>query len=66
MFINYSSKDPDLWPDPDSFVPERWLGKYKGFDADHAAAIPFSIGQRNCIGQQYVLEPLARLHNRTC
>ena len=40
--------------DPDSFVPERWLGDplYKG---DNTAIFhPFSYGPRNCIGQKYV------------
>jgi len=45
-------RDPRIWPDPDSFIPERWLGDYKGVPADRKAFIPFSAGSRNCIGQQ--------------
>jgi cytochrome P450 len=44
--------DPEIWPDADDFVPERWLGKYKGAEIDRTLFIPFSIGSRNCIGQQ--------------
>jgi len=47
-------KDDRIWPDGDAFIPERWLSKYKGVEADRKAFIPFSAGLRNCIGQQYV------------
>lgn len=46
------SKDPRIWPEPESFVPERWLGKYKGAEVDRKAFMPFSAGSRSCIGQQ--------------
>jgi len=52
-FISAMFKDPRIWPDPDAFVPERWLNKYKGAEADRKAFIPFSAGSRSCIGQQY-------------
>ena len=45
-------KDPRIWPEPDSFVPERWMEKYKGAEVDRKAFMPFSAGSRNCIGQQ--------------
>jgi cytochrome P450 len=38
------------WRDPDSFVPERWLGDER-YKADNKGAFaPFSVGPRNCIG----------------
>lgn len=52
-------RDSRYWPDGESFVPERWLGPYKGVDADRKAFVPFSAGSRNCIGQQSVL-PFSR------
>jgi cytochrome P450 len=42
--------DPNHFPDPHSFKPERFLdgdGKYK----PHDHVIPFSIGKRYCPGQ---------------
>ncbi|EMD67451.1 hypothetical protein GGP41_007347 [Bipolaris sorokiniana] len=37
--------------DADSFIPERWLPG-TGYDSDHKDAFqPFSLGPRNCIGQ---------------
>ncbi|RDW70984.1 hypothetical protein BP6252_07547 [Coleophoma cylindrospora] len=54
-WISQLHKDPRIWPDAESFIPERWLHAYKGVEVDRKAFIPFSGGSRNCIGQQYVL-----------
>jgi cytochrome P450 len=46
-------RNPAFWPQPDDFVPERWLAK-EG-DPLHArknAFRPFELGPRNCIGQE--------------
>ncbi|MCJ1247172.1 hypothetical protein MMC30_004384 [Trapelia coarctata] len=37
--------------DPESFVPERWLGEERYRDDRREALQPFSIGARNCIGR---------------
>ncbi|KAM0490942.1 hypothetical protein ACHAP8_011080 [Fusarium lateritium] len=43
--------NPKFFKDPESFVPERWLGDPK-YDSDKKAAMqPFSVGPRNCIGK---------------
>jgi len=49
------NKNPKYWSEPDNFIPERFLpgGPFQT-DAWHKepyAFIPFSAGQRNCIGQ---------------
>lgn len=37
---------------PDSFIPERWLGA-PGFENDNRDAMnPFSTGPRNCMGKK--------------
>ncbi|KAK5049564.1 hypothetical protein LTR84_004493 [Exophiala bonariae] len=45
-------RDPNLYPQPDEFCPERWLMddavKLKDMDA---GLTPFSLGPYNCIGQ---------------
>ncbi|KAF5289900.1 hypothetical protein FQA39_LY14962 [Lamprigera yunnana] len=46
--------DPNVYPDPQSFKPERFM------DADNAsrpryAFIPFSSGMRDCIGQKFAM-----------
>ncbi|PMD33538.1 cytochrome P450 [Hyaloscypha variabilis F] len=57
-WVSEMQRDPRIWPDPDSFIPERWLGDYKGVPADRKAFMPFSAGSRNCIGQQFALKEL--------
>lgn len=38
--------------EPESFVPERWLGDARFESDDRAAFQPFSFGPRNCIGKK--------------
>ena len=52
IWISEMQRDPSIWPDADAFIPERWLGDYKGVAADRKAFLPFSGGSRVCIGQQ--------------
>ncbi|KAJ5622731.1 benzoate 4-monooxygenase cytochrome p450 [Penicillium herquei] len=42
-------RDPEVFPDPESFNPDRWLGE-KGKDLQ-AHFITFSAGARGCIGR---------------
>ena len=49
-------REPRYWPQPDSFIPERWLVP----DGDPLHPIkgawrPFEWGPRNCIGQELAL-----------
>lgn len=46
--------DERLYPDPESFQPERWLGLDVSQKTDKTFA-PFVRGTRNCAGMQYVL-----------
>ncbi|RYP09325.1 hypothetical protein DL764_001372 [Monosporascus ibericus] len=46
--INYN---PDLYPEPNSFIPERWLGP-EGKELDKWF-LTFSRGSRACIGQKW-------------
>nr|XP_057909650.1 putative cytochrome P450 120 [Doryrhamphus excisus] len=48
VYISYSvHRDPEVFEQPDSFLPERWSGR----NADHKHLIcSFGGGSRNCIG----------------
>jgi len=58
-------RDPQWWPEPDEFRPERWLGDTR--DRPRYAYFPFGGGPRQCIGNSFaemeatlVLATLAR------
>ncbi|XP_064615693.1 cytochrome P450 3A24-like [Liolophura sinensis] len=47
-------RDPEYWPNPDKFDPERF--SLQNRDKNHPfALIPFSAGPRNCVGKRMAL-----------
>lgn len=49
-------REPLYWPQPDTFLPERWL--FPNDDPLHpvkGAYRPFEFGPRNCIGQEMAM-----------
>jgi cytochrome P450 len=55
-YVNYSSwashRLPDVWPDPEAFVPERFAPDAKA-KLRKGAYIPFGGGSRTCIGMRF-------------
>jgi cytochrome P450 len=45
---------PDVWPEPDAFRPERFLGD-KEKQLPRCAYMPFGAGSRICIGNHFAL-----------
>ena len=46
-------RDPDYWPQPDAFLPDRWLvGPGDPLYPVKGTWRPFEFGPRNCIGQE--------------
>lgn len=48
-------RNPYIFPNPDRFEPDRWLHSTETMEA---SLTPFSIGRRNCIGQNLAWEEL--------
>jgi cytochrome P450 len=58
VWVNHTAvhRNPKYWPEPDTFIPERWLAK----EGDPLYPVkgawrPFEFGPRNCIGQTLAL-----------
>ena len=48
-------RDPDIWDDPDVFIPERFLGEEGRKRVASSGFLPFSKGARDCIGKYFAL-----------
>ncbi|KAL3431443.1 cytochrome P450 [Aspergillus tetrazonus] len=49
--------DASVYPSPDKFIPERWLGPIN--PAMHRNYVPFCRGSRNCLGMNLAMAELS-------
>ncbi|MCD7461669.1 hypothetical protein HAX54_046793 [Datura stramonium] len=58
-------RDPEIWDDPESFVPERFENSSVDLKGNHYQFIPFGAGSRICPGMHFglanVMYPLVQL-----
>ncbi|XP_035897129.1 probable cytochrome P450 304a1 [Anopheles stephensi] len=47
------NNQPDVWGDPDTFRPERFLDETGSLVLSNDRSLPFSAGKRECPGQTY-------------
>lgn len=63
LLLHAVHRDPELWPEPDRFLPERWAGPPRSAAEGYA---PFISGRRRCLGESYARRVLARMLYAIC
>ena len=52
MPLTITGRIPELFHDPDCFIPERWNKENKDTLSSMFSSLPFGFGPRMCVGEQ--------------
>lgn len=55
------NRDPEFFPNPEEFIPERFAGERSAETSNPYTYVPFSAGPRNCVGQKFAILELKSL-----
>ncbi|XP_053669358.1 cytochrome P450 4d1-like [Anopheles marshallii] len=64
MFPFFLGRDPDYFPNPEKFDPERFNVETSAEKTNPYQYVPFSAGPRNCIGQKFAVAELKSLTSK--
>ncbi|KAK7461046.1 hypothetical protein VKT23_008975 [Stygiomarasmius scandens] len=48
--LSFTRQRPDLFPDSDTYYPDRWLLRDGGYEERRKLLVPFGVGTRRCPG----------------
>src|SRR6266567_1117192 len=60
LYLNVYSvhRDPRFFPEPDTFLPDRWLSERQVRSGTKCSYLPFGLGQRKCLGSSFAMTEL--------
>ncbi|KZO90347.1 cytochrome P450 [Calocera viscosa TUFC12733] len=60
-------RDPEVFPDPNTFNPSRWLDRSEvELKAMNARFLPFSTGTRSCVGEEFAMAQMYLMIGMFC
>ncbi|KAM5467008.1 hypothetical protein MauCBS54593_005628 [Microsporum audouinii] len=57
MSAYFMHSDANAFPEPDKYIPDRWLGKIT--PETHRSYVPFTRGSRNCLGMNLAMSEMS-------
>ena len=62
--LYYAHRNPEFFPNPEEFIPERFMEENQSKRSAFAYT-PFSAGPKNCIGQKFAMLEFKALISKT-